>query len=82
MSQAPSNLQVDSTLRILNIRIRLDSPKTAPNGQAYLHQGRSTTNDNANVMKRITTPEMATSLVQKLKSAKYGSYSEKINLPE
>jgi len=73
MEQAPSALQVASLRRMLKTRNKLVMPNSAPYGQAYLHQGRSTKNDRPRVSPKMTNPTMDTSLVQKLNRAKYGS---------
>ena len=81
IEQAPSALQVDSARLMEKTRKRLVIPSTAPYGQAYLHQGRSTKTESSKVTPKTMRALGATSVLQKLKRAKYGSYDSKINVP-
>ena len=81
IEQAPSALQVVSERLMENTRKRFVIPKTAPYGQAYLHHGRSMKTESTSVAHQNCEALQATSVLQKLNSAKYGSYVSKINVP-
>ena len=81
IEQAPSALHVDSTRLMENTRNKFVTPNTAPYGQAYLHQGRSTKTESKSVTPRMARALQATSVLQKLNRAKYGSYDSNINVP-
>ena len=81
LSQAPQDMQVEVFLLILNTLNRLLIPVSAPKGQAYLHHGRSMIKDSDNVTPRMISDPTATSELQKLNKAKYGSYSWKTSFP-
>ena len=81
-SHAPHWMQVSLFLRSFASRMGLNRPCTAPYGQAYLHHGRSTTRESNIVTPSTTSPPSATSLDQKLNSAKYGSTFANTRLSE